>query len=161
MADSNLQSRVMAALSPTPVELALDVIAYRPFDRAPVTTYTRFLGERAASSLVENPHDERAVLDFLSEVEEADLAAATESQPIALRASRAARKLRFDVRVVIHPSVAEAPTSLKTAAFLGPLTYLTFPAYDREFAPADSVDAARFQLEQVPYKAWDRSQRVP
>lgn len=154
MADLDLQARVMAALSPTPVELAVDVIAYRPSDKAPATTYTRFLGERAASALVQNPHDERAVLAFLSELDATDLDAATAMRPIALRSSRAAHEAGFEVRVVLHPSVAEGPAPLKSAAFMRP--YLTFPAFEREFAALSTIDQVRRRLEQIPYTAWDR-----
>src|SRR5688572_10731622 len=124
MTDSDLQLRVMAALSPTPVQLAVDVIAYRASDKASVTTYTRFLGERAASAVVQNPNDERLVLDFLSEIEQDDIAAATEARPIAVCSSRAARAAGLDVRVVVHPSVAAVPAALAAVAFMRPRTYL-------------------------------------
>src|SRR5688572_14292232 len=129
MTDSDLQRRVMEALSPRPTQLGLDVIAYRRLDQTTVTVYTRFLGEQAASVVVRNPHAERSVLDFLLEVEQADLAAATEALPIAVRPSRAAEKLNFDVRVVVHPSAKQIPVSLETAPFMAPVTYVTFPAF--------------------------------
>ncbi|HEU5075594.1 MAG TPA: hypothetical protein VFU02_15485, partial [Polyangiaceae bacterium] len=107
MTDLDLQTRVMEALSPRPTQLGLDVIAYRRFDEAPVTVYTRFLGEQAASTVVQNPHDERSVLDFLLETVPADLAAVSADRPVVARASRAAERLGFDVRVVVHPSARQ------------------------------------------------------
>ncbi|HEY6726507.1 MAG TPA: hypothetical protein VI197_20875 [Polyangiaceae bacterium] len=161
MTDSDLQRRVMEALSPRPTQLGLDVIAYRRFDKAPATVYTRFLGEQAASVVVRSPHDERSVLDFLLETAEADLAAATAEMPLAVRSSRAAQGLEFEVRVVVHPAVQELAQSevrlpLDTAPFLASVTYLTFPAFRRECTEVDSVDAARAMLERVPYTRWDR-----
>ena len=157
MTDSDLQRRVVAALSPTPVELAVDVIAYRASDKAPVTTYTRFLGEHAATTRVQNPHDERAVLAFLSELDAADLAAATRERPVALCASRAAQSAGFDLRVVVHPSVARASTSHATAPLMAPLTVLTFPAFECEFTRADTADEVSFRLARVvPHSKWDR-----
>lgn len=160
MTDSDLQRRVMEALSPRPTQLGLDVIAYRRFDKAPVTIYTRFLEERAASVVVHNPHDERSVLDFLLETEQADLFAVTEALPLAVRPSRAAEKLDFEVRVVVHPSAKQVATSLEAAPFLAPVTYLTFPAFQGEFAATDTVESARLRLEQVPYTRWDRQRGV-
>ena len=116
--------------------------------------------ERATSALVQNPHDERAVLDFLSELEVVDLDAATQGRPLALRSSPVAQQAGFDVRVVVHPSVAEATASPKTVAFMGPLTYLTFPAYQHEFAAASSAEEARLLLAQISYTRWDRPRRA-
>ena len=159
MTDSDLQLRVMAALSPTPVQLAVDVIAYRASDKASVTTYTRFLGERAASAVVQNPNDERLVLDFLSEIELDDIAAATESRPIAVCSSRAARNAGLDVCIVLHPSVATVPASLAAVAFMRPRTYLTFPAFEHEFTASDTPDEARRRLATAPneVRGWYRS----
>ena len=161
MTDSDLQRRVMEALSPTPTQLGLDVIAYRRFAEAPATVYTRFLDERAVSVVVRNPHNERSVLDFLLETEAADLAAATAERPIAVRSSRAAQQLEFDVRVVVHPSVkeltaSEVTLSLETAPLLASVTYLTFPAFRRELAEVDLAGEPRVLLEWVPYTQWDR-----
>src|SRR5262245_4378499 len=125
MTDSDLQTRVMEALSPRPTQLGLDVIAYRHFDQAPVTIYTRFLGERAASVSVHQPHDERSVLDFLLELEEADLAVATEQLPVAVRSSQAARKRGFDVRIVVHPTAKRTTLSPKLTPFMAVVNYLT------------------------------------
>lgn len=161
MTDSDLQRRVIEALSPRPTQLGLDVIAYRPSNEAPATVYTRFLGERAASVVVRNPHNERSVLDFLLETEAADLAAATAELPVAVRSSRAAQQLEFDVRVVVHPRVkeltaSELTLSLETAPLLASVTYLTFPAFRRELAEIDLAGEPRALLERVPYTQWDR-----
>jgi hypothetical protein len=160
MTDSDLQRRVMEALSPRPTQLGLDVIAYRRFDKAPVTIYTRFLEERAASVIVHIPHDERSVLDFLLEIEAADLVAVTEVLPIAVRPSRVAEKLNFHVRVVVHPSAKQVPVSPETAPFLAPVTYVTFPAFQGEFAATDTLQSARLRLERVPYTQWNRQRGV-
>jgi len=159
MTDSDLQHRVMAALSPTPVELAVDVIAYRVSDKASVTTYTRFLGERAASAVVQNPNEERLVLDFLSEIELGDIAAATEARPIAVCASRAAKNAGFDVRVILHPSLAMVPAAAAAVAFMRPRTYLTFPAFQDEFTAADAPEEARRRLATASnaVRGWYRS----
>lgn len=156
MTDSDLQKRVMEALSPRPTQLGLDVIAYRRFDKAPLTIYTRFLGDRVASAVVQHPHDERAVLDFLLEAEPTDLDAVSAELPLVVRPSRTSQALGFEVRVVVHPSLHEATKSLETAAFLAPVTYLTFPAFRRECPGLDSVGAARALFERIPYTRWDR-----
>lgn len=159
MTDSDLQLRVMAALSPTPVQLAVDVIAYRASDKALVTTYTRFLGERAASAVVRHPNDERVVLDFLSEIELDDIARATEARPIAVCASRAAKNAGLDLRVVVHPSLATVPAAVTAVAFMRPRTYLTFPAFEHEFTEADTPEEARRRLALAPneVRGWYRS----
>lgn len=159
MTDSDLQRRVVAALSPTPVQLAVDVIAYRASDKAPVTTYTRFLGELAASAVVQNPNDERLVLDFLSEIEPEDIAAATEARPIAVCSSRAARNAGLDVRVVLHPNLAMVPASLASVAFMRPSTYLTFPAFEHEFTHSDTPEEARRRMATAAHevRGWYRS----
>ena len=156
MTDLDLQTRVIEALSPRPTQLGLDVIAYRRFDDAPVTVYTRFLGEQAASAVVQNPHDERTVLDFLLETEQPDLAAVSADRPIVARPSRAAERLGFDVRVVVHPSARQLPALLVAAPFLESVTYLTFPAFSDEVAEASTASQARMGLERIQYAQWDR-----
>jgi len=154
---SELEEKVVGSLSPPPSKRRGAVIAWCPFEKAPVTLYCRFIAERAGNTNVQNPHDEERALAFMAELDERDLDAVSEAHPLALRPSAVARALGFHGRVVVHPRVADT-TLGKSTEFMRPVTYLTFPAHRSEFTSDDTHDEAVFRMRKVvKWSKWDRA----
>jgi hypothetical protein len=92
----------------------------------------------------------------MSELSEADLDGVTPERPIAVRPSAVVRKTRFEVRVVVHPSVARTSFNAATV-FMAKVTCLTFPAFACEFPADDTPDEALYRVKKtVPWSNWDR-----
>jgi hypothetical protein len=153
---SKFQTELIAKLSPAPAQVRDDLITWRPFPKDPIIRYVRFLGERGAGINVKGPEHEADVIDFLSTIEEADLDAVTPEAPLGLRELKSRRVARFEVCVVVHPSVANRSLT-KDVTFMAPLTFLVFPAYKCEFTKNDDVEDAKYRLNKtVNWSDWSR-----
>ena len=154
---SELQSKVVQALTPPPVMLADDTLFWKPFDAAPTGYYARFFGERACKTNVKGQHDTDLVLDFMLELSPALLESVSEAKPLSLSESRVLVKTPFQRRVLVDPSLASGALS-KPTEFMRPFTYGVFPAHRCEFTADDSRDEAAFRLAKVvPWSDWKRA----
>jgi len=156
MTVSKLQQKVIAELPSSPKLVGTDTLIWSHSPKAPIVQYARFFGERACMTNVRNPHDEALVLAFLAELEEADLDAITPEQPVAVPPSSVVQRTGFEVRIMVHPSVARMAFG-HTTKFMTPATSLTFPAFICEFAADDTPDEAAYRVNKgVVWSKWDR-----
>jgi len=156
MTSSELQQKVTAALSPTPKLVGTDTLVWTHSPKAPIMHYARFFGERAIKTNVRNPHDEALVLAFMAEIEEADLDAVTPARPATRRPSSALQGTRFEVKIIVHPSIANTCFNEATM-FMTPVTSQTFPAFACEFTDDDTPDEVVYRIKKViAWSNWNR-----
>ena len=154
---SELQSKVLKALTPAPVMLTDDILFWKPFDAAPTGYYARFFGERACKTNVKGPHDTNAMLAFMQELSADLLDTVSEAKPLALSDSAVLAKTPLPRRVVVDPSLASGALS-KPTEFMRPFTYGVFAAHRCEFTADDSRDEAAFRIAKVvPWSDWKRA----
>jgi hypothetical protein len=155
---SELQHKVIEALTPPPTTLDGDTIFWAQSPKAPVVYYVRFFGELACKINVQAAHDKNLLRQFMGELTAEQVTAPTPERPVLLAPSRALESTPFQQRVVVHPSVSQGAVS-HTTMFMSQVTRITFPAYRCEFTNDDTRDEAAFRMAKV--FSWSKWERPP
>ena len=95
---------------------------------------------------------------FLMEIGATHLQSCSEEHPVSLLESPLMASSPFDLRAVVHPTVASVRLT-KATVFLVEYAYKTFPVYKCEFARGEAPDEIRFRL--VKFLQYNRHDREP
>jgi hypothetical protein len=155
---TDLTRALIDALQPAPIEHVASILEWKPFPAATYWFLVKTIGEHAIVVNQQAASDRQAGLRFLELTTAAHLDRVSTERPWSVAPLVEDRVLTFDVRAITHPSIG--PSGLnKATAFLKGRLYQTYPLYECEFMPTDSIEDFRYRM--TKFAQWADWSRTP